>query len=177
MILGLLPPQSGHVRVDGKDLFAESDLMQAWSARIAYIPQNISLLNGTIRENVLFGRPDRGDDQIWAALEAAQLAEYVKTLPAALNTPVGEYGLRLSGGQRQRIDIARAFYKQADILVFDEATSALDYGTEEKIIHLIQSWRGSKTSLIITHRLDALHSCDEVIAVSGRKAERWSRIP
>lgn len=175
MILGLLPPQRGQVCVDGENLFASPGLMDRWSARVAYIPQSISLLNATVRENVLFGRADRGDEAVWAALEAAQLAEFVRTLPEGLNTKVGEYGLRLSGGQRQRIGIARAFYKQAGVLVFDEATSALDYTTEEKIMELIREWKGRKTALIITHRLEALRCCDEVFVVSGRKAEIWSR--
>lgn len=175
IMLGLLKPQKGQVCVDSRNLYEDEELMKNWSKRISYIPQNISLLDGSIRENVLFGREDFGDEKIWEALKEAQLADYVRELPEGLNTKVGEYGLRLSGGQRQRIGIARAFYKQADILVLDEATSALDYGTEQKIMELVQTWKGERTVIMITHRLEVLSVCDEVIAVSGRKAEEWSR--
>ena len=175
IMLGLLEPQKGCVRIDGKNLYETSDGLKSWSSHVAYIPQNVSMLDGTIRENILFGRADKGDDKIWSALEEAQLADYVRSLPAGLETYVGEYGLRFSGGQRQRLGLARVFYKQADILVMDEATSALDYETEQKIMQMLGEQKGKRTMLIITHRLEALSLCDKVISVSHGKAKEWSQ--
>ncbi|MBE5867572.1 MAG: ABC transporter ATP-binding protein [Lachnospiraceae bacterium] len=173
MMLGLLEPLSGEVMVGGVNIYHSREAMNRWAAQIAYIPQNVSLLDGSIRENVLFGLEHLGDESIWAALEAAQLKEYVQSLPDGLDTYIGQWGVRLSGGQRQRIGIARAFYKQADVLVLDEATSALDYATEQKIMDMVGEWRGKKTVVIITHRQEALGICDEIIAISGKKAKGW----
>ncbi len=173
MMLGLLSPLSGRVMVGGVNIYHSTEAMDRWSDQIAYIPQNVGLLDGTIRENVLFGLEYLGDESIWEALEAAQLKEYVQGLSEGLDTYIGQWGVRLSGGQRQRIGIARAFYKQAGVLVLDEATSALDYVTEQKILDLVSGWKGKKTVIIITHRQEALGICDEVIAISGKKAKGW----
>ena len=169
ILLGLLRPQAGQVLADGVDV---SKNMQGWLAHIGYIPQMIFMLDDTIRANIVFGhmktdsaKSDSGMDiekAVWAALEEAQLADFVKTLPKGIETAIGERGVRLSGGQRQRIGIARALFTNPDVLVFDEATSALDNETEEAIMQSINALHGKKTMIIIAHRLTTIEGCDVV---------------
>lgn len=173
ILLGLLKPQAGQVLADGVDV---STNMQGWLAHIGYIPQMIFMLDDTIRANVVFGhieansvkgrgRLDSDTDAekaVWSALEEAQLADFVKTLPKGIDTAIGERGMRLSGGQRQRIGIARALFMNPDVLVFDEATSALDNETEEAIMQSINALHGKKTMIIIAHRLTTIEGCDMV---------------
>ena len=169
ILLGLLSPQAGQVLADGVDV---SKNMQGWLAHIGYIPQMIFMLDDTIRANIVFGhmktdsaKSDSGMDiekAVWAALEEAQLADFVKTLPKGIETAIGERGVRLSGGQRQRIGIARALFTNPDVLVFDEATSALDNETEEAIMQSINALHGKKTMIIIAHRLTTIEGCDVV---------------
>lgn len=169
ILLGLLKPQAGQVLADGVDV---SGNMQGWLAHIGYIPQMIFMLDDTIRANIVFGhmntdsaKSDFGMDiekAVWAALEEAQLADFVKTLPKGIDTAIGERGVRLSGGQRQRIGIARALFTNPDVLVFDEATSALDNETEEAIMQSINALHGKKTMIIIAHRLTTIEGCDVV---------------
>ena len=136
ILLGLLSPNEGRVTVDGWDIAED---WRRWAASIAYIPQEIFIMSGTIRENVAFGVPaeERDEEKIWRALEDARLADHVRTLPDGLDTDIGEAGIRLSGGQRQRIGIARALYRDPEILFFDEATSSLDNETENAIMDSI----------------------------------------
>lgn len=148
-----------------------NDFYDEWLSRIGYIPQMIFLLDDSIRRNVAFGisQDEISDDRVWGALEEAQLAEFVKTLPEGLDTEIGERGVRLSGGQRQRIGIARALYSNADILVFDEATSALDNETEAAMIESINHLHGRKTMIIVAHRLQTIKNCDIVYRVENGK--------
>ena len=164
IILGLLNPQDGRVLVDGVDI--KNDL-PGWLSQIGYIPQTIFMLDDTIRANVAFGIPEReiDDEQIWRALREAALEEFVRSLPEVLDTQIGERGLRLSGGQRQRIGIARALYQNPEVLIFDEATSALDNETESAIMESIQGLRGTKTMVIIAHRLTTIEACDHIFRV------------
>ena len=156
---------------DGVDI--QSDY-SGWLKCLAYIPQMIFLTDDTIRANVAFGiDPAKVDDeQVWRALEQAQLADFVRTLPDGLDNRIGERGVRLSGGQRQRIGVARALYLDPEILVFDEATSALDNDTEAAIMESINALHGSKTLIIIAHRLTTIEGCDMVYRVGDGKIVR-----
>jgi ABC-type multidrug transport system fused ATPase/permease subunit len=162
ILLGLLFPDDGSVEVDGRPL--GRDDMAAWHALIGYIPQEISLYDDTLLRNVAFGVEDPLIDReaVMRVIRAAQLDELVKTLPAGLDTVVGDRGVRLSGGQRQRVAIARALYRDPEILVFDEATSSLDSVTELEISKAIE-WLGTgKTIIIIAHRLTTVTKCDAI---------------
>src|SRR4051794_40519859 len=132
ILLGLLVPDSGEVMVDDWPI---ETVRRQWQRTIGYVPQNIVLFDASVRANVAFGVPDEDidDDQVWKALELAQLADVVRSLRGGLDDPIGEYGIQLSGGQRQRLGVARALYHEPLILMFDEATSALDNETEFKL--------------------------------------------
>ncbi len=164
IILGLLPPASGQLLLDGKD--AWSDLL-SWQRRIGYVPQEIYLVDDTLRRNVALGVPDQEIDagKLARAIKDAHLEIVVAALPEGLDTVLGERGARLSGGQRQRIGIARALYHDPDVLVLDEATSALDSETEEAVIEAIHMLQGVKTMIIIAHRLSTVSSCDRTITL------------
>lgn len=168
ILLGLLRPQAGQILVDGVDVLSD---MPGWLARIGYIPQMIFMLDDTVRANVMFGHSDDGhaDEAVWAALEEAQMADFVRSLPKGIDTAIGERGVRLSGGQRQRIGIARALFTNPDVLILDEATSALDSETEEAIMQSINSLHGKKTMVIIAHRLTTIEGCDMVYHVEDKK--------
>jgi ATP-binding cassette subfamily C protein len=159
VILGLLTPTAGEVRVDGIDI---QERLPTWQRKIGYIPQSIYLTDDTVRGNVAFGMDveEISDEAVWAALEAAQLRELVESLPEGLDTMVGERGVRLSGGQRQRIGIARALYHQPEVLVMDEATSALDNQTERHIVEALEQLQGQHTMIVIAHRLSTVRNCD-----------------
>lgn len=164
IILGLLTPQQGEIFVDGINI--KEDL-RGWHSRIGYIPQMIFLLDDSIRRNIAFGIDDTqiDDTRIWHALKEAKLDEFVEGLEKGLDTEVGESGTRLSGGQKQRIGIARALYNNPDILVFDEATSALDTETEREVMEAIENLHGSKTMIMIAHRISTIENCDHVYRV------------
>ena len=161
VVLGLLTPESGQVLVDGADI--QKDL-RAWQDQIGYVPQSIYLTDDTLRRNVAFGLPDGEIDEaeVARAVQAAQLDEFVATLPKGLDTVVGERGIRLSGGQRQRIGIARALYHDPAVLVLDEATSALDTATERGVMQAVTALHGAKTILIVAHRLSTVAHCDRL---------------
>lgn len=167
LFLGLLEPQTGHILVDGTDI---NECKAEWYDKLGYIPQSIFLLDDTLKNNIAFGIPEDEIDyaKLQYAMDEAQISEYVNSLPERLETMVGERGVRLSGGQRQRIGIARALYKNPDILVLDEATSALDNDTEEAVMQAIDSLGGKKTLIIIAHRLSTIKNCDIVYKVSNK---------
>lgn len=169
VILGLLQPQSGNVLLDGHDIFAIPD---QWAKIVGYVPQTVFLLDDTVRNNISFGiePEDVSEENIWKALEQAQLKEFVEQLPKGLDTMVGERGVKFSGGQRQRIAIARALYYNPDILVLDEATSALDTETEAAVMEAIEAMQGLKTMIIIAHRLTTIEKCDKVVEIVDGKA-------
>ncbi|MCM1538312.1 MAG: ABC transporter ATP-binding protein/permease [bacterium] len=170
-ILGILTPQRGSVLVDGVNI---NEVMQSWHRDIGYIPQTIFMMDDTVRCNVAFGvkNEDIDDERVWEALREAQLEEFVKQMEHGLDTEVGEAGMRLSGGQRQRIGIARALYHDPDILVFDEATSALDNETEKEVMAAIDALHGSKTMIMIAHRLTTIENCDHVYRVEDRNIQK-----
>ncbi len=170
IILGLFRPEKGSIYVDDKNLFDQKAL---WQQKIGYIPQSIFLSDDSIRANVAFGieADEIDDDEVWRALDQAQLKEFVEGLPKKLEASVGERGVRLSGGQRQRIGIARALYHNPEILFMDEATSALDNETEKEIMKAIDGLKGEKTLIIIAHRLTTIENCDIVFRLNkGRLA-------
>jgi ABC-type multidrug transport system fused ATPase/permease subunit len=167
LVMGLLMPTSGEIRIDGVALNREN--VRAWQAQIAHVPQFIYLMDSTIAENIAFGVPKRDidHDRILEAVRRAQLSDLIASLPDGCHTVVGERGVRLSGGQRQRIGIARALYNQASVLVLDEATSALDTDTETAVMDSIRSLERDLTILIIAHRLSTVEMCDTIISVEG----------
>ncbi len=172
IILGLLTPQMGKITADGMDI--EKNIT-VWQREIGYIPQTIYLSDDTIRNNIAFGIPEEEIDEaaVEAAVEGAQLSEFVESLPNGLDTCVGDRGVRLSGGQRQRIGIARALYHNPEILVLDEATSALDNDTEASVMEAIDNLKGEKTMIIIAHRLTTIKNVDHVFEVAdGKVVER-----
>ncbi|HJD20865.1 MAG TPA: ABC transporter ATP-binding protein/permease [Candidatus Gemmiger faecigallinarum] len=174
IILGLIPPQQGRVLVDGVDIYRN---ISSWHRLVSYIPQNIYLIDDTIRANVTFGMEQQeiSDEKVWQALKSAQLDGFVRSLENGLDTRVGDQGVKLSGGQRQRIGIARALYHSPELLVLDEATSALDSETETAVMDAINSLQGSKTIIIIAHRLTTIRSCDIVYEVKDGRVAPLSR--
>ena len=174
VILGLLRPQSGAVKLDGTNVY---DDPAGWSKVIGYVPQTVYLTDDTIRNNVAFGvyAEEINDERVWKALEEAQLSGYIRSLPEGLDTMVGEAGVRLSGGQRQRIAIARALYDNPEILVLDEATSALDTETETAVMESIDSLHGTKTMIIVAHRLTTIRNCDAIYEIKDGIAVRRNK--
>ena len=162
LLLGLLHPQQGSLMLDGISVMPNE--IPAWQACCAIVPQNIALLDASIRENVAFGIDDDSidDDRLWEALEMAQLDDFVAELPYGCYTVVGEDGMRLSGGQRQRLALARAFYKQAKVLILDEATSALDNKTENDVLEALELVGRRCTTVVIAHRLSTIRYCDRI---------------
>lgn len=165
LIMGLLRPSAGEMLVDGVTL-TETNMRQ-WQSRIAHVPQAIFLSDSSIAENIALGAAVQDIDptRLRLAMEQAQLADFVDQLPEGTRTRVGERGVQLSGGQRQRIGIARALYKNADVLVLDEATSALDNETESRVMQAIYQLRPNMVVLMIAHRLSSLAQCDVVYEI------------
>jgi len=169
IVMGLLPATSGALEVDGTTITSKN--YRAWQAHIAHVPQAIFLADISIAENIAFGVPAEKIDmqRVKRAAEKAQIAQTIESWENQYKTLVGERGVRLSGGQRQRIGIARALYKQADVIVFDEATSALDNETEAAVMDSINAIGSDITVLIVAHRLSTLEGCDTVYELSQGK--------
>ena len=163
LLMGLLIPAEGEVLVDGEPIVGER--VRAWQNTIAHVPQSIFLADASLAENIAFGVPrDAIDlDRVRQAARLAQIADFIEGGPDGYNASVGERGIRLSGGQRQRIGIARALYKQANVLVFDEATSALDNATEQSLMDAIEGLDRGVTILLIAHRLSSVRRCDLIV--------------
>ena len=163
IIMGLLHPTEGSLVIDDEIITAQNH--RTWQAHVAHVPQAIFLADATIAENIAFGvLPDQIDhERVRQAAQKAQIAEAIESWDQQYSTIVGERGVRLSGGQRQRIGIARALYKQSDVIIFDEATSALDNETEEAVMEAIEGLSENLTILIIAHRLTTLKNCTQVI--------------
>jgi ATP-binding cassette, subfamily B, bacterial PglK len=169
LITGLLEPTSGRITVDGKDLPVHA---RRWHATLGVVPQMVFLVDDSLRRNIALGLRDQDIDEgaINEAVELAQLREFVDSLPAGLDTRVGERGVRISGGQRQRISIARALYRRPDVLVFDEGTSALDNTTESELITALERLRGSHTILLVAHRLSTVRKADRIVLMQHGEA-------
>lgn len=172
IVMGLLQPTHGSLEIDGHIVGPSNN--RAWQAHIAHVPQTIFLADSTIEENIAFGVPkDRIDHQrVRQAAQQAQIADSIESWPEQYQTFVGERGIRLSGGQRQRIGIARALYKQADVIIFDEATSALDNETEQAVMQAIESLSKDLTLLIIAHRLTTLKNCTQIVELGDGGIKR-----
>ena len=167
LLLGLFRPQQGELMLDG--LSVSDEEMPAWQANCAFVPQQIRLLDASIRENVAFCEEPEliDDDRVWAALEAAQFAEVVGQMPYGLFTMCGENGMKLSGGQRQRLSLARAFYRKAKLLVLDEATSSLDNKTEHDVMQALDLVGRRCTMVVIAHRLSTVKKCDRIFEIAN----------
>lgn len=172
LVMGLLEPSNGTLTIDKIPVTNLNH--RAWQAHIAHVPQTIYLSDASIAENIAFGvRAEEIDmDRVRQAARQAQIASYVEALPEQYTTIVGERGVRLSGGQRQRIGIARALYKQSDIIIFDEATSALDGLTEQAVMEAIESLSSDLTILIIAHRLSTLLNCSQIVELKDGRINR-----
>jgi ATP-binding cassette subfamily B protein/subfamily B ATP-binding cassette protein MsbA len=173
-ILALLPrfydPQQGRVLVNDEDI--KGVKKASLRSNIALVLQETLLLNGTIRENIAYGRPGAREDEIRAAAEMAEALDFIEKLPSGFETQVGERGVKLSGGQRQRIGIARAFLRKAPILLMDEPTSALDLETESEIMGTLNRLMTRPTTIIVTHRLSTIHHVDRIYVMeNGRIVE------
>ena len=168
LVLGILDPTSGIVRVSG---LPPGQAIREWPGAVAYVPQDVMIANGTVRDNVALGLPraSMDDSRIWSALEQARLSDFLTRQRDGLDTNVGESGLKLSGGQRQRLGVARALYSSPQLLVLDEATSALDAETESEIAGMLQAMEGSVTTVVVAHRLSTVKNAELVAYVdSGR---------
>jgi ATP-binding cassette subfamily B protein len=175
LLTGLLRPTNGCVRVNGINL--DGEYLHSWHQDLAYVPQFVYLNDSTIEENIAFGIPvdDIDKARVRLAAEQAQLADFVKGLKFGYQTRIGERGVQLSGGQRQRIGIARAIYKNANVIIFDEATSALDNETEKSIMEGLYKIDSNKTIVMVTHRLSTLAYMNRVIEIKdGQIIENYN---
>ena len=168
LIVGLFFPSDGQIKIDGEVITPQN--VRSWRSHIAHVPQDIYLSDNTILQNIAFGVPLENIDfeRAKKAAKGAQIDDLIESWDMRYETFVGEHGIRLSGGQRQRIGIARALYKEADVLIFDEATSALDNKTEKSVVESIEGLDKELTVLIIAHRLTTLRNCDLIIEVSNK---------
>jgi len=164
LLIGILTPQEGVIRVNGRDISTDR---RYWQDRIGYVPQHVYLMDTMIRRNVAFGLPEHAidNDEVINALEMANLLEFVQTLPEGLDTVVGERGVRLSGGQRQRLGIARALYGKPEVIVLDEATSALDDRTEREIVESLREISRHRTLIVVAHRTSTLAHCSRILRI------------
>lgn len=174
VLLGILPPNRGSVIVDGCDIH---DDLRGWQQCVGYVPQDLFLLDDSIRRNVALGTRDEeiDDEQIRDVLRKAQMLEFVESLPEGFSTMVGERGVRLSGGQKQRISIARALYRQPELLVLDEATSALDTTTEKEFLESIRQLRNELTIVSVAHRASTLEDCGMIYKIEMGRISELSR--
>ena len=172
VVMGLLTPTKGKLIVDGVEI--RNSNVCGWQSHISHIPQNIFLSDTTVAENIAFGVPKRSIDpvRVREVAKIAQIDDVILKLEKQYDTMIGERGIRLSGGQRQRIGIARALYKESDILVLDEATSALDNTTEIAVMNAINNFSSAMTVLIVAHRISSLKNCDYIIELDGGDIKR-----
>jgi ABC-type multidrug transport system fused ATPase/permease subunit len=166
LILGILSPQEGKVLLGGLN---PSEAIRTWPGSIGYVPQEVFISNGTIRDNICLGfDPVTVDEElIWDALKAADLDEFVRSVEGQLEFVVGDNGGSLSGGQRQRIGIARCLLTKPTLVILDEATSALDSATENRISESIMNLRGSCTVIVVAHRLSTVRNSDQVVYIEN----------
>ena len=164
ILLGLIEVDTGSILYNGKDL---SEHRQEWKSHVAYIPQNVFIIDDNIVRNIALGVSDELVDfaRLNNAIDQSKLRELVEQMPEGINTMLGESGIQLSGGQRQRIALARAFYHNRDVLVMDEATSSLDDETEKEIVNEISNLKGEKTLIVIAHRLSTVKHCDHIYRI------------
>ena len=170
VLLGLLEPQTGNISYNGLPM---QEALSDWRSQVAYLPQQVFLIDNTLKRNVALGVDDDqiDDTRLHEALFKARLRELMEQLPNGVETLLGERGLRLSGGQRQRVALARAFYHRRNVLVMDEATSALDDSTEKEIVKEIKHLKGKITMIVIAHRLTTVQHCDRIYRLDNGRIE------
>ena len=168
LLMRFFDPDQGAVLLDGRDLrhYRLADLR----GQFAIVPQDTILFSTSLAENIAYGRPGASRSEIETAARAANIHEFITGLPDGYATQVGERGMRLSGGERQRIALARAFLKDAPILIFDEPTSALDQKTEGIVLDAMRSLMRGRTTFVISHRLSALLHCEYLVVMEGGRA-------
>ena len=166
IVMGLLLPTKGNLKIDGQQITKEN--CRSWQIHIAHVPQSIYLSDDTIEKNIAFGVSEENIDHtlVRKVARQAKIEEFIENWDNKYQTIIGERGVRLSGGQQQRIGIARALYKQANVIIFDEATSALDNITEQDVMKAVDSLGKDLTILIIAHRLTTLKKCDQIIELT-----------
>jgi ABC-type multidrug transport system fused ATPase/permease subunit len=170
VILGVLETDTGTVRIGG---LSPRDAIKRWPGAIAYVPQQVALVAGSVRENVALGLPRAAidDEMVWDALRRAKIADFLRDSREGLDTSIGERGVRLSGGQRQRLGIARALYTRPLLLVLDEATAALDAETEQDIVKTLDELEGEVTTITVAHRLATVRRADQLLYMKGGRIE------
>ncbi|MFT3710351.1 MAG: ABC transporter ATP-binding protein [Archangium sp.] len=173
LLIGHALPSGGTVTWDGAPLTSFS--RHSVRSRIAWVPQEPVLLSGSVRENLLLGRADATDAQLWTALERAHADDFVKALPGGIEEDVGERGSKLSGGQRQRLAIARAFLKEPSLLILDEPTSALDAASEAEVQAGLEELMKGRTTLVIAHRLATVRHADLIVVMNEGQVVEWGR--
>ena len=173
ILLGLLKPNLGNILINEENIYDKSNknLLEKWRNSISHVPQNVYLSDSSIAENIAFGIPTEEIDleKVKFSAKRAQLSQFIESCPDKYQTSVGERGVRLSGGQRQRIGIARALYKDAEILFLDEATSALDVNTEKSLMKELKKMCNDMTIILIAHRLTTIQDCHKVFKIEQGK--------
>jgi ATP-binding cassette subfamily B protein len=170
LLLRYFEPQTGQILIDGEDIRTLN--VAKYRRRLAIVHQEVDVFNGTILDNLKYGRPDATFEQVQEACRIASIDEVIQHLPQGYYTVVGERGVRLSGGQRQRLGIARALLVEPDVIIFDEATSSLDYESERAIQVAMRSIQGTRTTIIIAHRLSTVRDADKIVVLNqGNIAE------
>jgi ATP-binding cassette subfamily B protein len=164
-------PQTGKILIDGEDILQVS--RRSLRDAIAYVSQDVFLFTGTVRDNIEMGKPGASEAEIIAAAKSAFAHDFISGFPQGYHSQVGEHGVQISGGQRARIAIARAFLKNAPILLLDEPTSALDSESEREVQRALDALRASRTTLVIAHRLQTIIAADKICVVdAGRIVEQ-----
>ena len=164
IILGFLAPNNGSILFNNQSIQANLAL---WRKKCAYLPQDIFLINGSFKENIVLDRGSVNNELLNQALKLSKLEDFISTLPDGVETSLGDNGVRISGGQKQRVAIARAIYHQREILLLDESTSALDSQTEKEVMEELIGLRGEKTIIAIAHRISTLKECNKIYKLDG----------
>lgn len=171
LIMGLIKPSSGEIYVDNNLINGKDDLIPSWQKSIAHVPQSICLIDSNFSENIAFGVSTENIDMVRVkeCAKKANISNFIEKFPEKYNNRIGERGASLSGGQKQRIGIARAFYKDSNLIIFDEATSALDIKTENKVMDSIYSLSKKSTIILIAHRSNTLKKCNKIFKLENNK--------